>query len=67
MPYFVTGGEYADTTFKRLVRPEPTLGPYDSYAEAERHWRRRAFATMDYPLIRFRIVHAERGDAVPAS
>jgi hypothetical protein len=30
MPYFVTGGEYADTSFSRLVHPEPPLGPFDS-------------------------------------
>jgi hypothetical protein len=64
MPYFVTGGEYADTTFTRLVRPEPTFGPFDSHEEARVRWRERAFATIDCPLIRFRIVRAEHVEAV---
>lgn len=67
MPYYVIGGEYADTSFTELVRPEPALGPFESYEEAHEHWRRRAFATMDFPLIRFSIVRADRPDAVPAS
>jgi hypothetical protein len=67
MPYFVTGGEYADTSFSRLVHPEPPLGPFDSYEEARKRWRERAFATIDLPLIRFQIVEADRLEALPAA
>ncbi len=59
MPYYVVGGEYSDTTFKRLVRPEPASGPFASRAEAYDHWRARAFATMDFALVRFSIEYRE--------
>jgi hypothetical protein len=65
--YFVIGGEYADTSFSRLVRPEPVLGPFDSYEEARKRWREHAFATIDYPLMRFQIVEADRIEALPAA
>ncbi len=62
MPFFVVGGEYADTSFEELVRPAPVLGPFRTYEEAFVVWRGRAIATIDQAYARFQIVQA---DAAP--
>lgn len=55
---------YEDTTFVRLVRPEPTSGPFATYEEAEDEWSGRARSTIDLATVRFRIVEAD--EAPPA-
>lgn len=56
MPFYVIGGMYEDTTFLRLVRPEPTSGPFDTYEEAAEEWSGRSRTTIDIATMRFRIV-----------
>ena len=56
MAYYVVGGEYEDTTFRRLVHPAPVAGPFDSYVQAYEAWRARAMATVDQAYARFQIV-----------
>lgn len=59
MPFYVVGGMYADTTFVRLVRPEPTTGPFATYEEAAEEWSGRSRATIDIATTRYRIVEAD--------
>jgi hypothetical protein len=54
--YYVVGGEYLDTTFQELVKPEPADGPYQRYEDAFIAWRNRARATIDLATVRFQIV-----------
>jgi hypothetical protein len=58
MRYWVVGGEYRDLTFREIVpgKTEERLGPFSTYAEAHKEWARRAWATVDDALVRFRIV-----------
>jgi hypothetical protein len=67
MPYFVVGGEYSDTTFHCLVKPEPVLGPFSSWDAAYERWRERAIATMDLALVRFSIVEGDELEAPAAA
>ncbi|HYM02545.1 MAG TPA: DUF4170 domain-containing protein [Stellaceae bacterium] len=63
--YWITGGEYADTSFKTLapgVREE-RHGPFATYDEAYKVWEARARATIDHALVRFRIVEENQGRA----
>jgi hypothetical protein len=55
--YWVVGGEYADTSFKRMVggKPEERIGPFDSYEAAKACWQARAWATVDNAQTRYRI------------
>ncbi|MGH6961306.1 MAG: DUF4170 domain-containing protein [Dongiaceae bacterium] len=54
--YWVVGGTYKDT---RFTQPEGGTeqwhGPFDSYDAAKAEWGRRAWATVDDALARFRI------------
>lgn len=59
MPFYVVGGEYADTSFEELVHPEPVLGPFATYQDAFIAWRARAVATIDQAYARFQIVKAD--------
>ena len=61
MPYWVIGGEYTDTDFKRVApgKTEEKLGPFSSYEEARKSWASRAFSTIDHCLIRYRIVEED--------
>jgi hypothetical protein len=67
--YYVIGGEYTDTSFEELVRPEPVLGPFETYAQAYIVWRGRAMATIDQAYTRFDIVECEEpprpGEVLP--
>jgi len=56
--YWVTGGEYADTSFAALApgKAEERHGPYMSYDEAFKLWRERSMAKIDYATIRYRII-----------
>ena len=56
MAYYVVGGEYEDTTFRKLVKPEPVTGPFESYVEAYEAWRARARQTVDQAYARCQIV-----------
>jgi hypothetical protein len=62
VPYYVVGGRYADTTFRTLLDPEPSLGPFSTHAEALEAWRARARATIDYATVRFQIVWRDAED-----
>lgn len=53
--YYVTGGRYADTSFRTLVEPAPTLGPFETHEAALEAWRERARATIDFASVRYRI------------
>ena len=54
--YYVVGGEYEDTTFRKLIKPAPVTGPFDSYVQAYEAWRARARETVDQAYARFQIV-----------
>ena len=56
--YWVIGGEYADTAFRKLAagKAEERIGPFDSYEAAKAAWQGRAWATVDSANTRYRIV-----------
>jgi hypothetical protein len=58
MSYWVLGGEYTDTDFRRVAagKAEERLGPCSTIKEARDAWASRAFATIDHCLVRYRIV-----------
>ena len=58
MTYWVVGGEYTDTDFKKVMpgKAEERLGPYPTFKEAKDIWAARAFSTIDHCLVRYRIV-----------
>jgi hypothetical protein len=65
--YYVSGGRYADTTFRVLIDPAPTVGPFAAYDEALDAWRERARATIDYAAVRYQIVWRDDSGESPAS
>ncbi len=65
MPYYVTGGRYADTTFRTLLEPAATLGPFATHEEALDAWRARARATIDFATVRFQIAWRDEGSGAP--
>jgi hypothetical protein len=67
MSYFVVGGEYRDTTFRELVRPDPVEGPFPDYESAFVHWRAKAMATIDVANVRYRIVQANEAREAEAA
>ncbi len=66
MSYYVTGGRYADTTFRVLLDPAPALGPFDTHKEALEAWRERARATIDYATVRYQIAWRDGASEPPA-
>ena len=56
--YWVIGGEYSDTSFKKLAQgaAEEKHGPFKTYREAYQAWQARARATIDDACVRYRIV-----------
>lgn len=62
--YYVVGGEYSDTTFRKLVKPAPVAGPFESYVQAYEAWRSRSLEMIDQAYARFQIVQTV--DAPPA-
>jgi hypothetical protein len=56
--YWVVGGEFTDTSFKKMVpgAAEERLGPFRTYREAYQAWQARARATIDDACVRYRIV-----------
>lgn len=65
MSYYVTGGRYADTTFRVVVEPAPTLGPFATHEAAVEAWRERARATIDFATVRYQIVWREESGGPP--
>jgi hypothetical protein len=54
--YWVVGGVYKDTRFTEPAGgAEAWYGPFDSYEAAKVEWGRRAWATVDDALARYRI------------
>ena len=66
MPYYVTGGRYADTTFRVLLDAAPVLGPFETYEGAMEAWSERARATIDYATVRYQITWHDTSDGPPA-
>ncbi len=58
--FWVVGGQYADTQFRKLARgaTEERLGPFAKYADAMEVWRGKAWATVDDGFSRYRIEEA---------
>ncbi len=56
MAFYVVGGEYRDTSFRELVKPDQVVGPFDSYEDAYFAWRARAMSTIDQAYARYQIV-----------
>lgn len=55
--FYVFGGAYMDTQWKQLISGTAELhGPFPSHDMAERVWRGRAFATVDFAYVRFQVV-----------
>ena len=54
--YWVIGGEYADTSFRRLSTGQAeTFGPFESYEAALATWRERSSATRPMGHVRYTI------------
>lgn len=56
-PFYVVGGIYKNTKFKKLAPGEElqVFGPYDSHAKADDVWRDKSFALVDNALARFTV------------
>jgi len=64
-PYWVIGGEYADTGFQRIApgQKEERMGPFHSYADAYAAWQKASWRHVDQCYFRYRIVEAgENGE-----
>lgn len=61
--YWVVGGEYADTSFSRIVGggAEERIGPFERYDDAKAAWQARAWATVDSANHRYRIEEDDFG------
>lgn len=54
--FWVVGGAYKDTHFTEPAGgAEQWYGPFKTYEDAKAEWQRRAWATVDDALSRFRI------------
>jgi hypothetical protein len=64
--FWVTGGEYADATFKDLTkgRDLERYGPFSSYDAARKEWQSRTMATIDNALVRYRVISLELSSKV---
>lgn len=60
MAYWVTGGEFVDTSFDRFApgKSEERYGPFVTYPEAYAEWSMRTRATIDHATVRYRIIAA---------
>jgi hypothetical protein len=63
--FWVVGGEYTDTSFKRIVGggEEERHGPFETYEAAEAEWSRLAWKTVDNCHFRYRVVEAAAAGA----
>lgn len=60
--YWVIGGEYADTSFRRLNgSPAEVLGPFENYSDALRTWEARTRDSMPSGLTRYTIAASSAG------
>lgn len=59
--FWVVGGEYRDTRFEEFAegREEERYGPFATYDDAEREWKRLSWAAVDNCQVRYRIVEDE--------
>jgi hypothetical protein len=59
-PYWVVGGEYADTSFTRLAKGAKAekLGPFPTYERAYAAWQKASWRHVDQCNWRFRILEA---------
>ena len=60
MLFYVVGGMYENTKFARLIKPEPSSGPFATYEAAYEAWSARSRASLDFATVRFRIVAGEQ-------
>lgn len=61
MTYYVVGGEYRDTTFQELTRPDAPDGPFTDYEAALASWRAKSVRHIDEAFVRYQIVSAIDG------
>lgn len=65
--YWVVGGRYRTTQFDQPEGQEEWAGPFKDYEAAVAEWQRRAWATVDDALSRYRIERMAAGQRPPAS
>lgn len=65
MKFYVVGGSYTDTKFTTIRDggEELRIGPFATRDEAKAEWQRRAWATVDDALSRWRIEQDEEANA----
>jgi hypothetical protein len=63
-PFWVVGGEYADTSFTRIAKGAKAekLGPYSTYDAAYTAWQRASWRHVDQCNYRYRILEAGEPD-----
>ena len=56
-PFYVVGGIYKNTKFRKLAPGEDlqVFGPYDTHAKADDVWRDKSFAMVDNAMARFTV------------
>lgn len=61
--FYVVGGEYADTNFKKIAegKTEERYGPFASEQEAQAEWRALTGKTVDNAMIRY-FIRADQTD-----
>lgn len=65
--YWVVGARYKDTRFHEPEDgAEQWFGPFDAYEDAKAEWQKRAWASVDDALSRYRIEHVS-GDPRPSA
>lgn len=57
--YWVIGGEYDSTDFKKLKSEETRRGPFASYKSAEAEWSKLSWQYVDQCNTRFKIAESE--------
>ena len=59
--FWVVGGEYTDTDFKRLADDVglERYGPFHTYEAARKEWQARNMARIDNAMVRYRIIEEE--------
>jgi hypothetical protein len=60
-PFWVVGGEYADTSFARLApgAKEERMGPFATWRDAYDAWQAASWRLVDRCNVRYRIVEGE--------
>ena len=63
-PFWVVGGEYADTSFTRFAKgaKEERHGPFPTYAAAYAAWQNASWRHVDQCTFRYRILEAGAPD-----